>query len=278
MIVRVLLSRVVATALGVAAGVVTAACPAPYYDDDIGLDGVPTTAGVLAGRFALQSTAVDQAEVAIFGKIDTGGITASLVTRTWRGGDEPDAYDEAIEVCGVENFETAGLTTVNTPATIRSIPTSQAVLRVDHATGAFTREPYREYWAVRDLDDDDALPTNKDSSVYYDMDDDGNPGTTVQASGLVNGEVYVAQRKTVDQRGVVRGDDESVGLSRVKKEGLILEATNDLLKTEAPRLPHPDPKQSWWMEVRLRDDDGCRAVLDAQESGELPRIAPFPEE
>ena len=30
---------------------------------------------------------------------------------TWRGADEPDVYDEVITVCGVENFETAGLLT-----------------------------------------------------------------------------------------------------------------------------------------------------------------------
>jgi hypothetical protein len=251
-------------------------CPAPYYDDALGLDGVAVDDGSLAGTFGLQSTAVDQADVPIFGKIDTGGITASLVQRTWRSADESDVYDEVITVCGVENFETAGLLTTVPEATLRAIPQGAAVLHVDHATGAYERETYREYWAVRDLPDDDDLPEDKSSDVYWDMDDDGNPGTTIVATGLAEGEIYVAQRKTIDQKGVVRSEDESLGLSRVIKEGVVLDATSDLLKTESARTPHPDPKQSWFIEVRLDTDATCDDVIAAQESGALPRRSPIP--
>jgi hypothetical protein len=268
MIVRVSLAVVVCATLG---------CPEPFYDDTLGLDGVRVDEGSLQGTFALQSTAVDQADVPIFGKVDTGGITASLVRRTWRGDDDAGAYDEQMTVCGVENFETAGLLTVNPPATIQNIPPSAAVLRVDHTTGEFTRETYHEYWAIRGLPDDEPLPADKQSDVFYDMDDDDRPGTTIEASGLVNGLVFVAQRKTIDQRGVVRGVDESIGLSRVRKEGTILDATDELLKTESERTPHPDPRQSWWIEARLADDASCDDVLEAQQSGALPRRSPLPE-
>ena len=266
-------ARTVLLALGV---VVASGCPEPYYDDALGLDGVPVDDGSLAGTFGLQSTAVDQADVPVFGKIDTGGITASLVQRTWRGAAEPDVYDEVITVCGVENFETAGLLTVVPEETLRAIPQSTAVLHIDHATGAYERDTYREYWAVRDLPDDKPLPEDKSSDVYYDMDDDGHPGTTIEATGLAEGQVYVAQRKTIDQQGIVRGEDQSLGLSHVKKEGVILDATSDLLKTESERTPHPDPKQSWFVDVRLDDDAGCDAVLAAQKSGAIPRKSPIP--
>lgn len=264
--------------------VVAAGCPEPYYDDTLGLDGVAVERGSLQGTFALQSTAVDQADVPVFGKIDTGGITASLVQRTWRGDAavdaavdaDRDAYDEFITVCGVENFETAGLLTVNPAATVQSIPPSAAVLHVDHATGEFRRATYREYWAIRDLDDADPVPADKQSPVYYDMDEDDRPGTTIEASGLVEGLIFVAQRKTIDQTGVVRGEDESIGLSRVKKEGTILDATADLLKTESERTPHPDPRQSWWIESRLADDATCADVIAAQQGGDLPRRSPLP--
>jgi hypothetical protein len=265
-----------AVATAVAAAAALAGCPAPHYDDVIGLDGVPVDEGSLAGTFGLQSTAVDQADVPIFGKVDTGGITVSLVRRTWRGATEPDVYDEVITVCGVENFETAGLLTVVPDATRRAIPESTGVLRVDHDTGAYLRETYREYWAVRDLPDDEPLPADKSSDVYYDMDEDGNPGTTIEATGLAVGQVYVAQRKTIDQKGIVRGTDESLGLSRVKKEGVVLDATSDLLKTESERAPHPDPKQSWFIDVRLDDDAGCGDVVSAQQSGTIPRKSPIP--
>jgi len=254
-----------------------AGCAEPYEDDALGLDGVAVEPGSLAGVFGLQSTAVDQAEVPVFGKIDTGGITASLVVRTWRGNDDdPAVYDEHITVCGVENFETAGLLTIVPEVTLVAIPPANAVLRVDHESGSFTRETYREYWAVRDLPDDEPLPTDKTSVVYYDMDDDGNPGTTIEATGLAVGQIYVAQRKTVDQAGVVRSEDQSLGLSRVKKEGVVLDATSDLLKTESERTPHPDPRQSWSVDARLADDATCADVLDAQDDDRLPRRSPLP--
>jgi hypothetical protein len=248
-------------------------CPEPYYDDDIGVEGVATDPGALAGTFAMKSEATDQADT-ILGPVDTGGITFSLVTRTWNP-DDGNFYDEVHRVCEVENFETAGLTTVNSRDTIDAIPESVAVLEVEHATGLFVRHTYHEYWAVQNLDDDDPLPEDKDSNVFYDMDDDGNPGTTVFTSGLVDGEVYVAQRKTIDQSGVVQGDEHSFGLAKVKKEGTVLAASNDLLLNEAPRVPHPDPKRSWWMEIRVDDDADCGAVRDAIASDDLPRRRPF---
>lgn len=263
-----LLSSVVVVATG-------AGCAEPYYDDEIGVQGVATEEGSLVGTFAIESLATDQAEVPIFGRIDTGGVTYALITRTWRQ-EEPSTYDESIKVCDVINFETAGLTTVNTADTIAGIPDATTTLTVDHATGAFVRAPYREFWAVRDLADDDELPTDLDSPVFYDMDGDGNPGTTVVASGLQSGEVYVAQRKTVDHRGVVQGPDKSLGLAKVKKEGIVLDASNDLLKTESPRTPHPDPKRSWWFELRIDDGADCGEVIAAAEDERLPLRAPFP--
>ncbi len=265
--------------LHVLSGVVVASaglgCAEPYYDSNIGVEGVATEEGALAGTFAIESVATDQAEVPIFGRIDTGGVTYALITRTWRA-DEPSSYDETIKVCDVINFDTAGLTTVNTPATIAAIPPATSTLTVDHAAGSFVRTPFREFWAVRDLADDEAVPTDVDSPVFYDADDDDNPGTTVTASGLQSGEVYVAQRKTVDHRGVVRGADESFGLAKVKKEGIVLDANNDLLKTESPRTPHPDPRRSWWMEIRLNDGDDCAAVNDAVDNEDLPIRSPLP--
>jgi hypothetical protein len=251
-------------------------CPAPVYDDELGLSGVPIESGSLAGVFGLQAMAVDQADVPLLGKVDTGGITASLVRRTWRGPEDADAYDEVGVVCAVENFETGGLLTVIAASTIQALPAVNATLLVTHEAGSFQRRPYRERWALRDLADDEPLPADVDSRVYFDMESDGKPGATVQASGLVQGEVYVAQRKTVEQEGVVRSVDELVGLSRVRKEGVVLGATNDFLKTESKRTPHPDPRQSWSMEIRLSDDADCHDVIAAQESGALPRRSPLP--
>jgi hypothetical protein len=252
---------------------VTMACQEPFYDDTIGVAGVPTEPGSLAGTFGLQSQAMDQAQTAL-GPIETGGITWSLVERTVRA-DDPSTYDETIRVCDVYNFEIAGLTTTIPRATLDAIPVSISSLSVDHASGSYQRNAFREYWAVHDLDDDAPFPSDKSSAVFYDMDSDGHPGTTLLTSGLVDGEVYVAQRKTVEQEGVVQGVDFIFGLSKVKKESVVLGATNDLLLTESPREPHKNPKNSWFAEVRLDVGSGCDAVLTARDTEQLPLRRPF---
>lgn len=262
--------HIVVVGLGLSA---TTACPEPFYDDTIGVAGVATEPGSLAGTFGLQSQAMDQVHT-VLGLIETGGITWSLVERTAHT-DDPSTYDETIRVCDVHNFEVAGLTTTIPRATLDALPPSSASVVIDHGSGAYRRNAYREYWAVHDLDDDAAFPTDTASPVFYDMDADGHPGTTLVTSGLVEGEVYVAQRKTVVQDGVVQGVDLSFGLSRVKKEGIVLAATNDLLLTESPREPHKNPKNSWFAEIRLDDGAGCDAVLNARDAADLPLRRPF---
>jgi hypothetical protein len=137
------------------------------------------------------------------------------------------------------------------------------------------RASFREYWAIRGLRDDDPLPANTNAAVYVDADDDDKPGITVRTSGLVTGEVYVAQRKTVSTSGVVRGPDSSFGLLQAKKEGIVLGASNDLLLSEADRGPHPDPKESWWVDVRLDDGASCDDVEAAIDDDTIPRRRPF---
>ena len=270
MIVRCLVVRAALTGVGVAS---TAGCPEPFYDDDIGVEGVAVDEGSLAGTFGLKGNGVDQAETAI-GKVDTGGRSFYLSQRTFNV--ETRLYDEVLTVCSVENFDTAGLQTVNNPDAIEAIAQIGATINVDHATGAYTRSDFFEFWAIEGLGNDDALPEDPDDDVYYDSDDDGHPGATVFTQGLVpNGEVYIAQRKTVSATGVVRGVDVSFGLLASKKDGTVLAANNDFLLTEADRVPHPDPKESWWIEVRLDDDGDCDDVEAARASDTLPLRRPF---
>lgn len=251
----------------------TSACAEPFFDADIGVAGVAVEEGALAGTWALKGNALDQADT-VLGKIDTGGRAFYLSVRTFDT--DSKVYGETLTVCAVENFETAGLQTTNNPAAIAAIPAMSTTLDIDHATGAYARAAFREYWAIEGLDDDDDLPEDPGSSVYFDSDDDGHPGATVFTQGLVpNGEVYIAQRKTVSATGVVRSVDMSFGLLAARKEGIVLAASNDLLLTEADRVPHPDPKESWWIEIRLGDDGNCDDVLAARDSDDLPLLRPF---
>ena len=250
---------------------VSGACAQPVYDDRLGVAGVPVDEGALAGRFGLASSAADLANVPILGEQVSGGMSFLLVDRTWDGA----GYAQTNTLCRVLNFEVAGLASEVSDATARTVPPFAVPIAVDHDGGAVTTERFAELWAVQDLAGDDAMPTAPDDPRFYDMDGDDKPGATMATSGLVTGEVYFAQRKLLVYDGVVRSEDESFGLLTHKKEATVIAATDDLLLTQGERVQHPDPKESWWHEVRLADDATCDDLTAAVDDGTMPMLRPF---
>ena len=246
-------------------------CARPAFDDRIGVAGVPTEEGALAGTFGLVSTCADLANVPILGEQVGGGMTFTLVERSWDGA----AYQQTNTVCRVDNFEVAGLASAIRRATARSVPPFSVTAAVDHAAGAISTERYFELWAVRDLSPDDPMPTARDDARFFDMEDDGNPGATVSTSGIVNGELYFAQRKVLAQEGVVRGPEELLGLIEHKKEATVIAATDELLLSQTERAQHPDPLLSWWHEVRLAQGASCEDLEAAVEDGSVSMLRPF---
>ncbi len=240
--------------------------PPPVFDDRIGVEGTPREAGSLAGTFALKVTAADIVITPI-GDVEAAGTAYYLGTRTWDGTD----YTATLNVCSVVNSESAGLLITTPDDTVRTIPTVAATLHVDHATGAFEQDLAVELWGLRA---DAALPESADDENVWDMDDDGNVGVTGTASGIVSGEVYFVQRKSIVLSGVAT-EDGALGLADVVKKTKTLDATEETLKGQAERKPHPDPKASWFFEAPLAEGAGCDDVVQAREDEDLPRLAPF---
>ena len=252
-------------------GLTASSCAQPAYDDRIGVAGVRTSEGALAGHFGLASTAADLAQVPLLGEQVGGGMTISLVERALDGA----AYQQTNTVCRVINFEVAGLASTIDDATARAVPPIAVTLEVDHASGAVSTEEFLEIWAVRDLSAADPMPTARDDARFFDMEADGHPGATVSTTGLVTGELYFAQRKALTFTGVVRGADEMLGLLTHKKEATVIDATDELLLSQTERTQHPDPKLSWWHEVRLVDDAGCAELTAAVDGGSFSLLRPF---
>jgi hypothetical protein len=81
-----LLRLVVIRATAIAFVGAAAACPEPFYDDNIGVEGVATEAGSLQGTFALKSQAMDQANTILgpTSPTSTTRPTRSVTSRTSR--------------------------------------------------------------------------------------------------------------------------------------------------------------------------------------------------
>lgn len=262
-----------------------AACgPEPVYDDNIGLAAEPIDPGAAVGTFATKVLNVTLVKVPVLGDYAGGGVNYRLLRREYDAA--TDTYAQRSVLCGGYNFEVAGVTTSLPESSYRAVPESVDEVVTITADGSYTQRGHLQLWGLRDLPDPvtTALPENKEAAAedpwparIYDMDDDDKPGATTIVSGAVNGEVYVAQRKTVANSGVVLGPDHVVGLATNSNEVVQLGNNNALLdrQSEGSAEPHPDPKRSWFEEARVADDADCDDVMRAEDDGVLNVLPPF---
>jgi hypothetical protein len=92
----------------------------------------------------------------------------------------------------------------------------------------------------------DSLPTDPDDPRIADDDNDGKPGVTVRikVTDTLSGELYIARRE-IFAYDVLRQDDGSLtGTVDDHSEQLIVGASDDMFKTEAAWIQHPDPSKS----------------------------------
>jgi hypothetical protein len=265
--------------------VFAASCaPPPVYDDELGVQAEPAPVGSLAGTFALKTVNSTLVHAGPFGDQQGGGVNFRRVERTWD--DLAAVYTQTSQLCGGFNFPVLDLLITTPESTYRAVAPSEERVVVDHDRGTFEETGHIQLWALKDLPDPytTELPTTKEeaaeephASRIFDMDDDGNPGITSFATGPIEGEIYVMQRKTVALDGVILGPDRALGLAANVNEALTLGTDNSLLdrQSEGSAEPFPDKKESWFEQVRLDDDADCDDVMAASEDGRLSRLSPL---
>ncbi|MBN2361865.1 MAG: hypothetical protein JXR83_20610 [Deltaproteobacteria bacterium] len=265
-----------------------AACPEPYYNDDIGIPGVATAEGELAGSWAVRLRYITVAYVPVLGhEVQSGGDKYYLLERTWQAtaGD----YLERWRLCADINFESAGLLMTTPDATRDSVVLLDTRARVDHASGEFGTADHTELWALRNLPDlhNTPIPTPDNyrdapqRDWIYDADNDGHVGHTMLLSGYLQGEDYYVCRKFHQLTGVIASADRVLGLHRLRSSWSVLESTASPIAVHTGEIPsdqaeqHPDPKVNWWEQARLADGADCARVRAAMDDGTLSRLRPF---
>jgi hypothetical protein len=275
------------------------ACAAPVYDDDLGIQAIPADVGALAGTFGYKSVSAVQWDLRLPGLEELYGGTENhrLVVRTWdptRG-----SYSQTTQLCGGEEYEVAGIAQTYAPSAWRAVPesTSERVV-VDHARGTYSLEDQVQVWGALLPDPvSTVLPRNMREAEepphverVYDMDGDGNPGYTTHFSGFLNGDWYALQRRTIALEGITLGRDRLLGLIRTEYEFIGLGGEYDENENPPPPEPdngqnedddrplfvvHPDPKESWFEEVRIPDGSTCDDVMALESDGDISRLRPF---
>lgn len=259
--------------------------PAPVYDATLNLQALPIEPGAFAGTFALKVVAANLIRVPVPGIGDQlgGGINTRLVTRTWHP--ESGTYLQESKLCSGANFEVAGVNTSVPAETYAAVPRSvEEVVTLDHERGTYAAAGHVQLWGI-DLPEPLATPLPADAEEaarpphaerIFDMDDDGQPGITLYVSGIFNGQIWAVQRKRVDLEGLVMSPDRALGFSRNRYETVVL--GDDILLYDADMgatEPWPDPKESWFEEVRIEEGSTCDHVRAAEAEGKLSRLRPF---
>jgi hypothetical protein len=128
--------------------------------------------------------------------------------------------------------------------------------RVFEVSGATLADPATE-----------ALPTAPDDPRLVDQDMDGNPGVTIVLTGLVDGQVYAAERRSTDLDGVAVSADRLVGLVAFTSEQSVVDADPPSLKDTvgtSEQLPDPEACNSTFEMVRVPDTADCAWVRDQE--------------
>lgn len=114
------------------------------------------------------------------------------------------------------------------------------------------------------LDDpaNDPLPTMDNLEKQWDQDEDGNPGMTTIMRGVVDGEVYNAQRWSAILSGEVVDIDHIKGLVETTGEATLLGASNDALLYEITYEMHDQLDRSYFRLQRFDDDATCEDMMD----------------
>jgi hypothetical protein len=161
-------------------------------------------------------------------------------------------------------------------AFMRSLRPSPRTATLHEKEGEFilVQPPYIELrGTLLDNPASDELPLDPEDPRVIDQDEDGFPGMTVNVTllGLMQAQIYVAQRVQYQLRGVVTSMDRIEGLIGWTDEQVILAATSPLLMAGAESVADPDPTKHLFVMLRTQEQWTCewlrenwRALFDVE--------------
>lgn len=254
----------------------------PHYDDDTGLQGVSIPEGSLVGSWGLVVEFALIIRVAVVGDRNGGSQGIRLLTRTWDA--DRKVYRETFTWCRNDVFEVEGTKSVTPQSTLEILTNPVWESTVNHDTGEYVTTNIIDLWGLHNMPDElnTELPTHENydqppqSDWVYDEDNDGKPGVTANLMGGINAEVNIVTRSVYVLDGTITSADKVTGLNRIQKsQQHTIKSDNRLAEGESNNRPDPDPKNSWFDAVRLRDGATCDDVIAAYNDGRLHTRRPF---
>lgn len=108
--------------------------------------------------------------------------------------------------------------------------------------------------------DNESLPTVASDPRVLDQDGDGEPGVTISVRGLIDGEVFVAQKGWSELRPESVSVDRIAGRVIWRQMQTVLGASSRFLASGPTTRPDPAPGANWFVAVRVPKGADCAAV------------------
>lgn len=224
------------------------------------------------GTYALSVMTTSEQELPVVGLARSTSRAAKLLTITEREG----RFFTEERFCRI-TMETEGPATPSAPeALVNSIPTMQSELKLKREDNSWTWERTRSAIALGvrlDQPSEDSLPESADDERIWDQDEDGNPGVTLEVSGLIEGALYVVIRYADTLSGELSDDGELIGEARDETEQVVVGASSEVLRINVSATPVNDPELNKVMAFRLTADADCDAVI-SEIDARLPTNTP----
>lgn len=198
--------------------------------------------------------------IPVVGDVASETTTRLLVTLA-QDGNEVRA---SAKVCGMR-IDGSKLVRTSIPAAlVRAMPPQRWETRLSVGSGPPKLAPWSR-WDVLGArlaaPDHEKLPTAPDDVRVVDQDGDGQPGVTVAVQGLIDGEIFVAQKGWSELRPERVSSDVISGSVAWRQTQTILGASSRFLTNGPPTRPDPAPKANWFAARRISEGADCAAVV-----------------
>ena len=217
----------------------------------------------LSGQWAQLQVTTSISKIPVVGEVVS--TTSSLLILSVEQTGEKLSIKE--QICDIKIESTAKrVQTLIPPAFIKAASGTQRTATLSRAgqTIRYEQDPKVVVLGAKLKNPRDALPEDDDDPRVVDADKDGKPGLTVLVRGIVDGEVYVAQRGWNKLTGELRGDLIS-GKVEWGSEQTTLDATSMLLKSSPTSRPDPRASVNYFRMKRLDGAVTC-AQLKANQA------------
>ena len=214
---------------------------------------------VFEGHFALQVTTTTEQELPVVGVSRSTSVAKKLLTVR----EENGRFFTEEKFCEIVMISDGPASPSVPTNLVDFIPSVTSTLNLEKSELGWQWERPRTglvLGARLDQPLEDTLPMSADDELVWDQDMDGQPGVTLNVTGLVEGDIYTLIRYVDTLSGDVN-DSGWTGHTQDETEQVIVGASQEVLKLNVTPVAVDDPSLNTALAYPIAADGNCEDVL-----------------